>query len=147
MMRTRQGLTAAWTTVEQLVTRLLDGDRETVGESVAFERALERGRVNDVRPRLYQGRRDAGFDVLALFCFALEHAEREFTTGVDDVVDVLECEVGSLPARIRERARERFNQSGISEAPPGDDLRRVACVDVVVDEVASYWAACVDTPR
>lgn len=147
MIRTRQGLTAAWTTVEQLVTRLLDGNQEAVGESVAFERALERGRANGVRPRLYQGRRDAGFDVPALFCFALEHAEREFTTGVDDVMDVLECELGALPTGIRERARERFDQTGISEAPPGDDLRRVAAVDMVVDEVASYWVTRVDTPR
>jgi hypothetical protein len=127
--------------------RLLGGNRGTVGESVAFERALERDRANDVRPQLYQGRRDAGFDEWALFCFAIEHAEREFTVGVDDVVDVLEREVGALPVGIRARARERFDQSGVSKGPRGDDLRRVAAVDMVVDEVASYWVTRVDTPR
>jgi hypothetical protein len=103
-----------------------------------FERVVEAGRSNGVRPGLYKGRRDVGFDVEGLYCFLLERAERERAGGVDELCALFEGEVGHVPVGVRREARSRFEGLGISEASRGDDLRRVALVDVFVDALAGY---------
>jgi hypothetical protein len=103
-----------------------------------FEAVVEQGRSNGVRPGLYKGRRDVGFDVEGLYCYLLERAEAEYPGGVEGVCELFEAEVGQVPVGVRRDAVAMFEGSEISEAPAGDDLRRVAAVDMFVDAVAKH---------
>jgi hypothetical protein len=76
-----------------------------------------------------------------LYCYLLERAEAEYPGGVEGVCELFETEVGQVPVGVRRNAVAMFEASGISEAPMGDDLRRVAAVDMFVDALAGHCQA------
>jgi hypothetical protein len=148
MFETKRGM-GAMAAVERIGASLSNGSVFTwPGGSESsrgrFEAVVEQGRANGVRPGLYKGRRDVGFDVEGLYCYLLELAEAEYPGGVEGVCELFEAEVGQVPVDVRRRARAMFEASSISEAPAGDDLRRVAAVDMFVDALAGY---CEDLER
>jgi len=119
------------------VVRIFRG--ETSSRSIEVK--LERGQSNDVRMDLYNGTRTEMFDAPALFCYLVEQAEQQESPGMDGACDLFESVVGQLPVSVRRRAIRRFDESGISAAPDGDDLKRVAALDMLVDEITQECIA------
>lgn len=109
--------------------------------SRSIEAKLEQGRSNAVRMDLYNGTRTEMFDAPALFCYLVENAEHQGAPGMEGACDLFESVVGQLPVSVRRRAIRRFNESGISAAPDGDDLKRAAALDMLVDEITQECLA------
>lgn len=143
MLETKHG-TRAMAMVERIETSLSSGSLfawpggSESSSTGRFEAVVEQGRSNGVRPGLYKGRREVGFDVEGLYCYLLERAEAEYPGGVEGVCELFEAEVGQVPVGVRRDAVAMFEGSAISEAPAGDDLRRVAAVDMFVDALAGH---------
>jgi len=109
------------------------------GGSSKIEAKLQQGRENAVQGELYNGKRPENFDAEALFCYLVEERDMDLMGGPRAVCDCFEEEIGSLPIGVRDRTIERFEAAPISNAPPGDDLRRAAAVDMLVDEIARTY--------
>jgi hypothetical protein len=109
------------------------------GGTSRMETKLQQGRENAVKGELYHGTRPDNFDAEALFCYLVGERDEDLIGGATAVCDCFEEEIGSLPIGVRERTTERFEAAGISNAPPGDDIRRAAAVDMLVDELAKTY--------
>jgi hypothetical protein len=109
---------------------------------------LDRGRQNGVRPDQYSGELPEGlsFDVVALWCYLVERAERTFPCDMDGMIDLFEDEFHDIPSTLDESLRTEWNASGISDAPNGDDIKNIAAVSEFVDGYALYYARHDDEP-
>jgi hypothetical protein len=144
MSETNMGARAS-TVVSRIATKLSPSSLfrhggVTQSRPSRFERCLEAGRENWVQPGLYTGRRNVGFDVEALFCYLVERTEGACAGSIEDVCEVYKARVGQLPVSVRRAARRRFEAARVSNASRGDDVRRLAAVDMLVDELAAYCA-------
>lgn len=132
-----------WDSVETTTATIgLPGLAEASSDGI--EAKLREGRQNAVSADVYYGKRPEKFDAPALFCYLFAKSEREAIGTIDDACDLFEQEIGSLPLGVRDRAVDRFENMGISAAPDGDDLKRAAAVDTLVDEIAQQCLATQD---
>jgi hypothetical protein len=131
------------TVVERIATKLsaistFSPSSDPQSRPSRFEQRLEAGRTNQVQPEFYDGRRDAPFDAEALFCYLVEQVKLEHAVGMNGVCETYEATVGQLPVDARRNAQQRFAAAPISDAPHGDDVQRLAAVDMLVDALATY---------
>jgi hypothetical protein len=84
------------------------------------------------------------FDATALYSYLFERAEQQYPCGsAEDVVAIFEAEfasAGAVSDLVTTTVADRLAENGITDAPPGDDLKRDALVAFFVDEYSRAFA-------